>query len=92
MVSGEADMMAEIFARGPIACEIDADPLHTYTVSRESFDSFRDKQATYKYIERFVVNIEAVFAWIRWGGGNYLQNIIFLKSGLRGGRGGEKCA
>lgn len=32
-VSGEDDMMAEIFARGPIACEIDADPLHDYTVS-----------------------------------------------------------
>ncbi|CAM9776058.1 unnamed protein product, partial [Laminaria digitata] len=31
VVSGEADMMAEIFARGPIACEIDADPLHEYT-------------------------------------------------------------
>ncbi|CAM9315881.1 unnamed protein product [Ascophyllum nodosum] len=30
-VSGEADMMTEIFARGPIPCEIYAVPLHTYT-------------------------------------------------------------
>mmetsp|Transcript_40935 Transcript_40935/g.92142 ORF Transcript_40935/g.92142 Transcript_40935/m.92142 type:complete len:212 (+) Transcript_40935:820-1455(+) len=30
-VSGESGMMAEIFARGPIACEVDADPLDDYT-------------------------------------------------------------
>mmetsp|Transcript_87356 Transcript_87356/g.174781 ORF Transcript_87356/g.174781 Transcript_87356/m.174781 type:complete len:354 (+) Transcript_87356:73-1134(+) len=30
-VKGESDMMAEIFARGPIACGVDANPLHTYT-------------------------------------------------------------
>lgn len=29
-VRGEANMMAEVFARGPIACEIDATPLHVY--------------------------------------------------------------
>lgn len=31
-VSGEADIMAEVFARGPVACEIDASPLREYTV------------------------------------------------------------
>jgi len=30
-VSGEDDMMSEIFARGPIACGVDAEPLHDYT-------------------------------------------------------------
>ena len=30
-VRGAADMMAEIYARGPIACGVDATPLHTYT-------------------------------------------------------------
>ncbi|CAM9561008.1 unnamed protein product, partial [Ectocarpus sp. 12 AP-2014] len=30
-VSGEADIMAEVFARGPVACEIDASPLRDYT-------------------------------------------------------------
>ena len=30
-VTGEAAMMAEIFERGPIACEIDANPLENYT-------------------------------------------------------------
>jgi cathepsin X len=30
-VKGETDMMAEIYARGPIACAIDADPIRTYT-------------------------------------------------------------
>ena len=30
-VSGESGMMAEIFARGPIACEVDANPLDDYT-------------------------------------------------------------
>eukprot|EP00271_Cylindrocystis_brebissonii_P008020 TRINITY_DN22032_c0_g1_i1.p1 TRINITY_DN22032_c0_g1~~TRINITY_DN22032_c0_g1_i1.p1 ORF type:complete len:330 (+),score=38.49 TRINITY_DN22032_c0_g1_i1:125-1114(+) len=29
-ISGEAAMMAEIFHRGPIACEIDSTPLHQY--------------------------------------------------------------
>ena len=29
-VKGEAAMMAEVFARGPIACSIDATPLHVY--------------------------------------------------------------
>lgn len=33
VVTGETDIMAEVFARGPVACEIDATPLHTYTVS-----------------------------------------------------------
>lgn len=31
-VIGEEDIMAEVFARGPVACEIDATPLHDYTV------------------------------------------------------------
>ena len=31
MVRGEDDMMAEIYARGPIACGVDATPLHNYT-------------------------------------------------------------
>lgn len=30
-VAGEADMMAEIYARGPISCGIDAGPIETYT-------------------------------------------------------------
>lgn len=30
-MSGEDDMMSEIYARGPIACGIDASPLHEYT-------------------------------------------------------------
>jgi len=30
VVKGEADMMAEIYARGPIACDVDATPLHEY--------------------------------------------------------------
>eukprot|EP00638_Chattonella_subsalsa_P004131 CAMPEP_0117746090 /NCGR_PEP_ID=MMETSP0947-20121206/7750_1 /TAXON_ID=44440 /ORGANISM="Chattonella subsalsa, Strain CCMP2191" /LENGTH=232 /DNA_ID=CAMNT_0005563369 /DNA_START=302 /DNA_END=1000 /DNA_ORIENTATION=- len=30
VVSGEADMMSEIYFRGPIACEINAAPIHTY--------------------------------------------------------------
>ncbi|GMI21872.1 hypothetical protein TeGR_g13013 [Tetraparma gracilis] len=29
-VSGESDMMAEIYARGPIACYVNASPLHEY--------------------------------------------------------------
>eukprot|EP00937_MAST-01D_sp_MAST-1D-sp2_P007191 g7191.t1 len=29
-VKGEADMMAEIYRRGPIACTVDATPLHKY--------------------------------------------------------------
>lgn len=31
-VIGEEEIMAEVFARGPVACEIDATPLHEYTV------------------------------------------------------------
>ena len=30
-VTGEKEMMAEIQQRGPIACGVDAGPLHTYT-------------------------------------------------------------
>merc|ERR1712203_8446 len=30
-ISGSAAMQKEIFARGPIACTIDANPLHDYT-------------------------------------------------------------
>jgi cathepsin X len=30
-VSGESDMMAEVYARGPIAVGVDAGPLETYT-------------------------------------------------------------
>ena len=31
---GAAAMRAEIFARGPIACGVDAEPLLNYTVNR----------------------------------------------------------
>lgn len=31
-VSGEGNIMAEVFARGPVACEIDAIPLRDYKV------------------------------------------------------------
>jgi cathepsin X len=30
-ISGEQDMLAEIYARGPISCGVDADPIETYT-------------------------------------------------------------
>jgi hypothetical protein len=33
-VHGAAAMRAEIFARGPIACGVDAEPLLNYTVNR----------------------------------------------------------
>ena len=40
-VSGEADMMAEIYRRGPIACGVDATPLHKYNGG--IFDDKSDK-------------------------------------------------
>jgi len=30
-IVGADDMMKEIYARGPIACSVDAEPLHNYT-------------------------------------------------------------
>jgi len=30
-INGASDMQAEIYARGPIACNVNANPLHTYT-------------------------------------------------------------
>eukprot|EP00164_Ancoracysta_twista_P001945 GFYU01002555.1.p2 GENE.GFYU01002555.1~~GFYU01002555.1.p2 ORF type:complete len:292 (+),score=99.18 GFYU01002555.1:36-911(+) len=37
-VAGEAKMMAEIYARGPIACGVDADPMHKYEGSGILYD------------------------------------------------------
>lgn len=42
-IKGESDMMAEIYARGPIACNIDAVPLLNYTGGIVVDESIRDK-------------------------------------------------
>lgn len=38
IVVGEAAIMTELYARGPVACDVDADPLHQYTTGILDFD------------------------------------------------------
>lgn len=44
-VTGESDMMAEIYQRGPIACSVDATPLHKYPGG--IFDDKKDKSTNH---------------------------------------------
>mmetsp|Transcript_30559 Transcript_30559/g.88765 ORF Transcript_30559/g.88765 Transcript_30559/m.88765 type:complete len:223 (-) Transcript_30559:421-1089(-) len=54
VVRGEEDMMAEIFARGPLACGVDAEPILDYTGG-----VYSDDKLTHKLVNHII----SVYGW-----------------------------